>query len=79
MKGRVNHSWSPETVDRLTQPREVPMTGPRRRVVASAPHLVEVVTEPQPELRPGEALVRMVASGVCGSDLAGVRGEHALS
>lgn len=50
----------------------------RRRVVVSAPDTVEVVTSPVPTLAPGEALVRMAVSGICGSDKAGVRGEHAF-
>lgn len=48
----------------------------RRRVVASAPDVVEVVVEPVPALEPGEALVKLSVSGVCGSDKAGVHGEH---
>lgn len=50
----------------------------RRRVVVSAPDVVEVVTAPVPTLVPGEALVRLSVSGICGSDKAGVRGEHAF-
>jgi 2-desacetyl-2-hydroxyethyl bacteriochlorophyllide A dehydrogenase len=37
-----------------------------------------VVTEDLPRLKAGEALVRMSVSGVCGSDKAGVHGEHAF-
>jgi 2-desacetyl-2-hydroxyethyl bacteriochlorophyllide A dehydrogenase len=50
----------------------------RRRVLVSAPDVVEVVTEAVPPLKAGEALVRMSVSGVCGSDKAGVHGEHAF-
>ena len=50
----------------------------RRRVLVSAPDVVEVVSEAVPALGPGEALVRMSVSGVCGSDKAGVHGEHAF-
>ena len=50
----------------------------RRRVLVSAPDVVEVVTEAVPALLPGEALVRMTVSGVCGSDKAGAHGEHAF-
>ncbi len=50
----------------------------RKRVIVSAPDVVEVVTEAVPALGPGEALVRMSVSGVCGSDKAGVHGEHAF-
>jgi 2-desacetyl-2-hydroxyethyl bacteriochlorophyllide A dehydrogenase len=50
----------------------------RRRVLVSAPDVVEVVTEAVPPLKAGEALVRMSVSGVCGSDKAGVKGEHAF-
>jgi threonine dehydrogenase-like Zn-dependent dehydrogenase len=50
----------------------------RRRVLASAPDIVEVVTEPLPDQVHDEALVRLLVSGVCGSDKAGVHGEHAF-
>ena len=50
----------------------------RRRVLVSAPDVVEVVEEPVPDLEPGEALVEMLVSGVCGSDKAGAHGEHAF-
>jgi 2-desacetyl-2-hydroxyethyl bacteriochlorophyllide A dehydrogenase len=48
----------------------------RRRVLVSAPEQVEVVTEPAPELKAGEALVALRVAGVCGSDLHGVHGDH---
>ena len=48
----------------------------RRRVIVSSTDIVEVITEAIPPLRPGEALVEMRVSGVCGSDKAGVHGEH---
>ncbi len=38
----------------------------RRRVLVSAPDVVEVVTEAVPSLKAGEVLVRMSVSGVCG-------------
>ncbi len=50
----------------------------RRRVLVSATDVVEVVAEPVPRLARGEALVRLLVSGVCGSDKAGVHGEHAF-
>ena len=50
----------------------------RRRVLVSAPDVVEIVVEPAPRLEPGEALVKLSVSGVCGSDKAGVHGEHAF-
>jgi len=50
----------------------------RRRVRVSEPDMVEVVTEPLPGLEAGEAMVRLLVSGVCGSDKAGVHGEHAF-
>jgi threonine dehydrogenase-like Zn-dependent dehydrogenase len=50
----------------------------RRRVYISAPDVVEVRTEAVPVPRPGEALVEMSVSGVCGSDKAGAHGEHAF-
>lgn len=50
----------------------------RRRVLVSAPDVIEVVTEAVPVLGPGDALVKMLVSGVCGSDKAGAHGEHAF-
>jgi 2-desacetyl-2-hydroxyethyl bacteriochlorophyllide A dehydrogenase len=50
----------------------------RRRVVVTAPDVVEVLTEAVPSLGPGEALVTLSVSGVCGSDKAGAHGEHAF-
>ncbi len=58
--------------------RDFTGNGGRRRVLASAPDVVQIVTEPVPDLVRGEALVRLVVSGVCGSDKAGVHGEHAF-
>ncbi|MGO9880439.1 MAG: zinc-dependent alcohol dehydrogenase, partial [Acidimicrobiales bacterium] len=49
-----------------------------RRVYVSSVDVVEVTTEAVPELADGEALVEMSVSGVCGSDKAGVHGEHAF-
>ena len=40
--------------------------------------MVELTTEGVPQLGPGEALIEMSVSGVCGSDKAGVHGEHAF-
>lgn len=56
------------------------MTGllDRRRVVVAATDVVELSVQPIPSLLPGEALVKMSVSGVCGSDKAGVHGEHAF-
>jgi 2-desacetyl-2-hydroxyethyl bacteriochlorophyllide A dehydrogenase len=48
----------------------------RRRVVVTAPRVVEVVTDPLPAPAPTEALVRLVVAGICGSDKAGFTGEH---
>ncbi len=50
----------------------------RRRALVSAPDVVEIVTEPVPSLEPGEVLVTLSVSGICGSDKAGVHGEHAF-
>jgi threonine dehydrogenase-like Zn-dependent dehydrogenase len=48
----------------------------RRRVIVSSTDIVEVITEPVPPLKPGETLVEMSVSGICGSDKAGAHGEH---
>lgn len=53
-------------------------TPTRRRVIVSSNDTVEVITETVPALEPGEALVEMSVSGMCGSDKAGVHGEHAF-
>jgi len=50
----------------------------RRRVYVSSADVVEVITEAVPGLAYGEALIEMTFSGVCGSDKAGVHGEHAF-
>jgi threonine dehydrogenase-like Zn-dependent dehydrogenase len=50
----------------------------RRRAIVSSVDIVEVITDTVPSLEPGEALVEMSASGICGSDKAGVHGEHAF-
>ena len=50
----------------------------RRRVYVSSIDVVEVTTEDVPQLSAGEALIEMSVSGVCGSDKAGVHGEHAF-
>lgn len=54
------------------------MLSTRRRVWVSGPDAVEVVTEPVPVLAPGEALVGLSVSGICGSDKAGSHGVHAF-
>jgi len=48
----------------------------RRRVIVSGADIVEVIAEAVPPLKPGEALVEMSVSGMCGSDKAGAHGEH---
>ncbi len=50
----------------------------RRRAIVSSTDVVEVITEAIPPLEPGEVLVEMSVSGLCGSDKAGVHGEHAF-
>ena len=63
----------------LGQPnREDTVKPQRRRVLVSAPDVIEVVTEEIPSLAPGEALVETLVSGICGSDKAGAHGEHAF-
>lgn len=58
----------------------MPVTAPsdRRRVLVTAPNQVEVLIEPLPDMGSDEALLRLLACGVCGSDRAGVLGEHAF-
>jgi len=50
----------------------------RRRVIVSSTDVVELTTGALPSLEPGEALIEMSVSGVCGSDKAGAHGEHAF-
>ena len=50
----------------------------RRRVLVDAPGSISIVEEDVPSLLPGEALVRLVYAGICGSDKAGVQGTHAF-
>ena len=47
-----------------------------RRVLVSAPGVVEVEVAPTPTPGPGEVLVRMALSGICGSDLHAMHGRH---
>jgi 2-desacetyl-2-hydroxyethyl bacteriochlorophyllide A dehydrogenase len=49
--------------------------GPVKALVYTAPHRVEMQTHPDPAPRPGEVVVRVRASGVCGSDLLGYLGK----
>jgi len=48
-----------------------------RALVYTAPNHVEVQTRPDPVPEPGEFLVRVAATGICGSDLHGFLGHHA--
>lgn len=48
----------------------------RRRVHIPSPDVVEILSEEVPELRGGEALVRMIVAGVCGSDTHAMHGHH---
>ncbi|UKY54176.1 zinc-dependent alcohol dehydrogenase [Streptomyces inhibens] len=47
-------------------------------MVCTAPDTIEIHTEAVPTPEPGEALVKLHVSGVCGSDKAGAHGEHAF-
>ena len=48
----------------------------RRRVLVSAPGVIDIVAEALPDLLPHEALVSLRVAGVCGSDLHGLHGSH---
>lgn len=52
------------------------MTESIRRVVVTAPGVIEVTTADKPAPAAGEALVRMSVSGVCGSDTHAAHGRH---
>jgi 2-desacetyl-2-hydroxyethyl bacteriochlorophyllide A dehydrogenase len=47
-----------------------------RRVVVSANRELQIHRVAVPEPRPGEVLVRMLAAGVCGSDMHALHGRH---
>jgi 2-desacetyl-2-hydroxyethyl bacteriochlorophyllide A dehydrogenase len=47
-----------------------------RQVIVSSEHGVTVRMAPVPVPAPGEALVRMTAAGICGSDLHALHGRH---
>lgn len=52
------------------------MVAMMRRVLVSSPGVVEVETVPTPAPGPGEVLVRMTVSGICGSDVHAAHGRH---
>jgi len=65
-------------LSRLTNQAEASAaSGANRQVWVSAVETVEIRTAPPPEPGPGEALVRTVAAGICGSDLHTYRRGHA--
>jgi 2-desacetyl-2-hydroxyethyl bacteriochlorophyllide A dehydrogenase len=47
-----------------------------RRVVVTAPGVVEIELAERPVPGPGEALIRMRAAGICGSDVHAAHGRH---
>ncbi len=47
-----------------------------RALVFTGPHNLEVQDRPTPEAGPGESLIRIIATGICGSDLHGYTGEN---
>jgi threonine dehydrogenase-like Zn-dependent dehydrogenase len=55
---------------------EGPGSTVRKRVFISAPEVIDIVAEPLPVLAPHEALVSLLVSGVCGSDLHGLHSTH---
>ena len=52
------------------------MVGMMRRVLVSAPGVVEIEAAPIPSPGPGEVLVAMTVSGICGSDVHAAHGRH---
>ena len=50
-----------------------------RAVIVEAPGDVRVDTVPDPEPRPDEAIVRVAACGICGTDVHIIDGEFPLT
>ncbi|MBQ3625444.1 MAG: alcohol dehydrogenase catalytic domain-containing protein, partial [Synergistaceae bacterium] len=48
-----------------------------RAIVIVKPGQVEIQDLPKPELKPGEALIKPLFGGICGSDLNSFRGSNA--
>ncbi len=48
-----------------------------KALVQTAPNMLVYRDEPQPEPRAGEALVRVEAVGICGSDMHAIHGHDA--
>jgi 2-desacetyl-2-hydroxyethyl bacteriochlorophyllide A dehydrogenase len=49
-----------------------------KALVYTAPHRVEVQSLPHPEPRPDEVVIKVAASGICGSDLHGFHGRSKI-
>lgn len=54
------------------------MSSPRRRVVVPEPDIITIEKDFLADPAPGDVNVRMIVSGICGSDKAGAHGEHAF-
>ncbi len=50
----------------------------RRRVIVSRPGTIEIIDDAAIEPAPNEALISMLVSGVCGSDLHAAQGKHPM-
>jgi threonine dehydrogenase-like Zn-dependent dehydrogenase len=63
-------------IRQLSEKNGAEMAKQRRRVLASAPNVIEITTEPVPECKPDQALVSLRVAGICGSDVHGLKGTH---
>lgn len=72
------HRSSTDPVDQERSPAGPPRaSGTMRAALLTAPRVLDAEAEiPVPVIGPGELLVRVLASGICGSDLAAYRGTH---
>lgn len=49
-----------------------------RALMYTAPERMEILEVPRPELEPGEVLIKVAYSGICGSELSGYMGKNSL-
>ena len=50
-----------------------------KTIIIPEPGKVEIIETPMPEPKPGEALLKVLCGGICGSDLGTYRGTFAYA